>query len=148
MKKWAIIITILVVACFLFFKWFFNQPCEPPEKPDKVPQSAVWKGGCDGGHWMELVEIKDNKYRFRIYRDWDGELALDADFIFSGSECKNNKLSMKNWSTQISYYSSSLDSLQHIVLKDTETPKCYLETTYPAYGGEEWEIIKEKYKIE
>lgn len=48
MKKWLAITLILIVFGVLFFKWVFNQPCEPPEKPNIVPEQAIWSGGCDG----------------------------------------------------------------------------------------------------
>jgi len=69
----------------MLFKIFVNigVGCDPPQKPNKVPNSAVWKGGCDGGNWIELVSVEKEKIRFRIYRDWNGKLILDADFEYN-----------------------------------------------------------------
>ncbi len=77
---------IIAAMGFIFYKWFFNQPCAPPEKPETVPISAVWKGDCDGGVWIDLVGIKERQYRFRIYQDWNGELLMDSDFAMDNSE--------------------------------------------------------------
>jgi len=150
MKKWIIIVLALALVFFLFYVWFFNQPCDPPQKPDVVPKAAIWSGGCDGGNWIELVEVKEEKYRFRIYRDWDGELQMDADFKFKKGTDYN--LTYSNWTEVVCCYSSSLDSLMTLsVVSDDEKEKdrihYQLQSMYPAYGGSDWEIIKEKYNI-
>jgi hypothetical protein len=117
----------------------------PPERPEPVPKTAIWSGGCDGGIWIELVEIKENKYRFRIYLDWNGELLMDADFKLKN--CKTYNLNSNNWDTTVCCYAHSLDStvVLGIVYKADENRKCHLQSLYPAYGGNDWEIIKEKY---
>ena len=69
-------IIIAIICAILFFNWKFKQSCEEWKKPVNVPISAVWKGGCDGGNWVELVDIKTDTIRFRIYRDWNGDLIL------------------------------------------------------------------------
>ncbi len=81
----------------MLFKIFVNigVGCDPPQKPNKVPNSAVWKGGCDGGNWIELVSVEKEKIRFRIYRDWNGKLILDADFEYKG--CTEFRLTKSNW---------------------------------------------------
>ena len=55
------------------------------DRPDNVPESAIWSGGPDGGEWIEFVERHGGMYRYRIYRDCDGSLLLDADFRLTGS---------------------------------------------------------------
>lgn len=147
MKKLTFIFIGCIVLGFIFWKWFFNQPCPPPDKPRNVPLEAVWSGGCDGGDWIELVEIKKNKYRFRIYQDWSGELKMDADFEF-----KNDKinLALTDWQTKVCCYSQSIDSLVTLSViegKNSAMKHYNLQSIYPAYGGSDWEIIKEKYKI-
>jgi hypothetical protein len=144
MKKLTFIIMVCLAFGFIFWKWFFNQPCSPQDKPKNVPVEAVWSGGCDGGDWIELVEIKENKYRFRIYQDWNGELKMDADFEFS-----NDKTSLKHtdWQAKVCCYSLSIDSLVtlSVIEEQNSTKKRYnLQSIYPAYGGSDWEIIKEK----
>ncbi len=138
---------LLVVVGYYYINWAFNQPCPPPDKPKNVPIEAVWSGGCDGGDWIELVEIKKNAYRFRIYQDWNGELKMDADFFFNDEKAN---LTFTDWQTKICCYSQSIDSTVTLsVLEDLKNPKkrYNLKSIYPAYGGSDWEIIKEKYKI-
>ncbi len=136
MKKKLLIIVLIVVFCLAFFWWFFSPSCVPPKKPENVPSSAVWKGGCDGGNWIELVYIKKGKIRFRIYRDWNGDLVLDANFKYQS--CNNFRLTEFNWEEKIvGYLNESINIKQN---------SCYLVPVYPAYGGEQWIIIREKRK--
>lgn len=148
MKKRLVITLILVVIGGMFFKWFFNQPSEPPKKPSIVPEQAIWSGGCDGGEWIELIEINKDKYRFKVYQDWSGELKIDADFKFKDDK---TELNLMNWKDVVCCYSHSMDSLVTLsVVKANESKKQYyqLQVLYPAYGGDDWQIIKEKYKLE
>lgn len=147
MKK-ILLILLVIVSLFIFYKYFLYRPCDEWEKPESVPESAIWNGGCDGGEWIELVEIKEGKYRFRIYQDWNGELKMDANFEFKDDK---TNLTHLNWKDIICCYSQSLDSLVTLtVVKTVKNEKKYyrLQSTYPAYGGNDWEIIKEKYNLE
>lgn len=143
------VLSIIILLVVIYIMWRFNQPCSPPEKPKIVPKQAIWSGGCDGGEWIELVEIKQDKYRFKVYRDWDGELMFDADFMFKD---KKTKLDSINWKNLICCYNHSTeDSLTLLnVTKIEEGEETYyqLKSIYPAYGGSDWKIIKEKYKIQ
>lgn len=135
-----LVLAIVLVAGYYYINWVFNQPCPPPEKPSVVPERAVWKGGCDGGHWVELIDIKEGKSRFRIYLDWNGELLLDADFSLSG--CDNIVLSSSNWNELVSWFSG--ENLEIKNLSEQKGWKCRLVPIYPAYGGSQWDVIKEK----
>jgi hypothetical protein len=122
-----------------------------PKRPESVPKEAIWKGSCDGGYWIELVSInKNNKYRFRIYQDWDGELLMDADFKFEKE--KKINLTFANWRSLVCCYSYAVDdSLATLtVAHDIGGEKKYylLQSIFPAYEGVDWEIIKDKYNIE
>lgn len=125
MKKAILIFLSIVALIFLFRQCFFNQSCSPPERPDVLPKEAVWKGGCDGGNWIELVSIEKEKIRFRIYRDWNGELILDADFSYK--DCNLTNLTETNWSEQIAYFDGELQLYNS---------KCRLEPVYPVYYDE------------
>lgn len=147
MKRTARIILIsgvLLLGGYFFFGWFFNQPCIPPAKPKDVPIQAEWFGGCDGGNWIQLVSTNDEKYRFRIYRDWDGNLQMDADFVVK--ECNGLTLDHSNFAKVIAYYSLGLnDEVRLEVRSETgQQINCYLELAPPAYGGEDWDVVKEK----
>lgn len=116
--------------------------CDPPAKPTGLSEDAEWVGGCDGGNWIELVSIGDNKYRFRVYRDWDGALNIDSDFIVEN--CETVKISKTNWQDLLAYYNhDASDSSVHIFLKGGD---CYLKSIFPAYGGEDWDEIRNKSK--
>ena len=132
MKKWLIIILALIVFGILFSKWFFNQHCEPPKKPNGVPVSAVWKGGCDGGNWIELVSIKNDTLRFKIYRDWNGDLLLDADFEYVN--CNSFRLTASNWVEHIAYFGEALE-----IYEKLNVGKCRLTPITPVYYQEKLE---------
>ena len=86
-KKLILGFVLIFITCWLLIKWLFNSPCIPPERPAKVPSSAFWSGGCDGGDWIEYISNENGKYRFRIYRDWDGVLKMDTYFrVINNSE--------------------------------------------------------------
>lgn len=139
-KITLIVVTIVFLVGFVLYKivdFGFKQPCPPPNKPEGIPTEAIWNGGCDGGYWISLVDIKENKYRFRIYLDYKAEILMDADYILRTKNC--NDLPKD----------SSILSLISVVEVDMisinkEGKVCTLEPVYPAYGGSSWEVMKEK----
>ncbi len=134
------ILGILLILSYYYINWSFNQPCPPPKKPTSVPKKAVWKGGCDGGHWVEWIGVKKRGYRFKIYRDWDGHLTLDTDFKLE--ECSGIEITQENWKDYVTGFSG--ETLEIKNLSQSKDWKCRLVPVYPAYGGDQWEIIKEK----
>ena len=95
-KKWIKRLAILSAFCLFIFICLtgliihaLDEGCsQTPERPENIPQSAVWTGQCETGHWVNLVEIHDGKYHFMLYDVSDGALMLDADFVFEGkSNC-------------------------------------------------------------
>lgn len=139
---------MLFIGVLLCLKCVHKNPCSSPERPVNIPKDAIWSGDCDGGNWIELVEIKDNIFRFRIYQDYNGMLLMDANFK---SNSDKNLINISNWKNLICCYSHSIsDSLVRLGIKENEQreKECYLESIYPAYAGEDWTIIQEKYHIE
>lgn len=132
--------SILVLVLVFKSSGWFNRPCEQPQRPDGIPLSAKWNGSCDGGYWIDLVEIRDDKYRFRIYREYAATIEMDADFILSDS-CKNAEIPRDT-----SILSSIAIVYEESILVKLKQPDkyCNLVPIYPAYGGETWEIIKNK----
>ena len=62
MKYILIVLSILFLLAFAgiqWINWSARQPCPPPNKSTNVPTEAVWKGGCDGGSWIQLIEMKE-----------------------------------------------------------------------------------------
>jgi len=82
-------------------------PTKEWEKLDNVPVSAAFVGGCDGGCWMELVEIRNDTVRFKIYQDWSGVLIYDADFVYEDSY--DFYLTKTNWTQYVSDFNFSGD---------------------------------------
>jgi len=126
-------IIIFTVCTILFFNWLFKQPCKEWEKPANVPVSAIWKGGCDGGNWVELVDIKADTIRFRIYSDWNGDLILDADFV--SENCNNLLLTKANWSEYITYF----DGTKLYSKIQLDSGYSHLVPIFPAYYEKKFE---------
>ena len=134
MKKLLyIVLAIVGVSVFLYFSVTIrtNTGCPPPNKPSKVPESAVWKGGCDGGSWIELVSIAKEKVRFRIYQDWNGDLILDA--VFEYKDCGTFRLTESSWKKCAGDFINGNIGIHIDCNKDT---KCRLEPIYPAHYEE------------
>lgn len=139
-KKWLKILGKILIICFIIFIGLtitmihvFEVGCiQIPEKPANIPQSAVWTGECETGHWVNLVEIHDGKYHFMLYDVSNGALMLDADFVFEGkSNCIINE---DNWQNQILSYKVEADWIN---IKGGK-----LKLVLPAYGGEYWDKDK------
>jgi hypothetical protein len=129
------ILTALSIGIYVFLTWFISGP-RNPERLANIPINAVWHGSSDGGYWFELVErYTSEKFRIRIYNDYDGSLLLDADFIPFNENCQGF-LKKEDLLENIIFYNNT-----HI---QTKTTQCTYKPVFPAYGGEEWEVIKEK----
>lgn len=120
----------LIVFIVLFIIWLFKRPCKKWERPVNVPISAVWQCGCDGGNWMKLVDIRDDTIRLRIYRDWNGKLILDADFV--SENCNDLPLTKTNWSEYVDYFDGTK------IYTKIQVGSCYcrLIPIFPAYYEE------------
>ena len=140
-KKWIKRIAIVFAICLFIFiciTWLIihalDEGCSQiPEKPANIPQSAVWTGECETGHWVNLAEIHDGKYHFMLYDVSNGALMLDADFVFEGkSNCIINE---DNWQNQIVSFKVDADWIN---IKGGGK----FEIVLPAYGGEYWDKDK------
>lgn len=137
-KKRILGLTVFIaVASLVLIVKFYNAPCLPPDKPSSLSENVKWFGDCDGGNWIELININKQEeiIRLKIYRDYDGTLEMDANFKIDG--CEFNYVNESNWSEKMVGYLN--ESILLIGIKD-----CFLKPVYPAFGGEEWELIKEK----
>lgn len=121
---------ILIVSIMLFAIWLFNKPCNEFEKPANVPVSAIWKGGCDGGNWVELVDIRVDTIRFRIYNQSIGDLMLDADFV--PANCDDLQLTKTNWNKYISFFDGTILYTKFV----SNDHYCRLVPIFPAYYEE------------
>lgn len=137
MKKTLIGIGFIIVI-FILFKsilFFVNQPCnEAPEKIEIIPDDAFWSGDCDEGYWFYIVNIehKTSKTRIKIYNDYNGELAIDANFhIPYDCQMLLNRTQLKK---NIVTYEGK------VII--TKLKNCMLKMEEPALGGYLWEIEK------
>jgi hypothetical protein len=105
-----------------------------PNKLANIPPTAIWRGAEDEGFWFDLVTIKQNSFRMRVYNDYNGAVVLDADFSDSGL-CKQHL--DKNIMDSICYFEfNKTDSIRYfgfnkIVLNNG----CEFKAVYPPYGG-------------
>ena len=86
---------VIIVIGFAVKFMLAEYPCAPPEKPAVVPPAAVWKGGCDGGSWIEMVSLGADGIKLRTYRDWDGKLFFESEFIYE--DCGRFRLTEDSW---------------------------------------------------
>lgn len=111
LKLYITFIVLLIVLVFTLI-YFIYKPCKAitPEKYKNIPASAIWKGGCDGGCWIELVNNRFDTFRFRIYFDSDGTLWSDCD------NTQGIELTADNWDKYITGYNGStiLSSIENI----------------------------------
>lgn len=145
MKRWLKIVGAILLIGFIIFievmglvtyligKAMDESCSQAPEKPANIPQTAVWSGECETGHWVNLVEIHDGKYRFMLY-GFDGTLVLDADFVLKGESNYRQIIDENNWQDQILNYKVDADFVN---IKGGK-----LELVLPAYGGEYWDKDK------
>lgn len=133
----AVIVCVILYVCWVSYQYHHKVW----EKPANVPAAALWKGGCDGGNWVELVDIKGDTLRFRSYYDVSGNLILDADYICQN--CTNLHLTKENWSEYISDFNDDNLSIYSELQEKfkSDSGYCTLVPIYPAYYDLE-KIIK------
>lgn len=77
----ALVVSVALIIWFVAYYWslialaIFGGTTRVPERPDSVPDGAVWAGGPDGGEWIDCLPIKDSAGCFRcdMYSDQSGE---------------------------------------------------------------------------
>lgn len=132
MKTKRLYLTVIITIIVLFIIWLFERPTTQWKRPKNVPISAIWKGHFDGGSWLELVEIKKDTIRLRIYRDWNGDLLLDADFVTENGS--NLQWTKDNWSEYISFFDGNVCGVSSKIAKDSIA--CRLIPISPVYYKE------------
>ena len=121
-------VAVVIICIILLFIWLIIPYDRVWEKPENVPDSAVWVGGCDGGNWIELVDFKEDTIRFRLYADWNGELILDADFVYQKKD--DTRLTKANWDKYLNYFDGEVICTQ--IIRD-DNRYCLLIPVFPAY---------------
>lgn len=91
-SEYKITRSLNVLFIFIAFIILFTG-CEPQikERPAKVPEDAVWKGGVDGGMWIQFNSVTDSTIEATIYHEdgtyWDqGVFKKSANCIINKDE--------------------------------------------------------------
>jgi hypothetical protein len=129
------LISFLLVIAFTGWLLIRVPNSDEPDRPMNVPKAAFWRGGVDEGFWFVLdgTDTVKRSYRFKIFNDYNGELAIDANFRMD-TTCDSNMPSVKRIADKVKYF-----EFDKIVLDS-----CMLEIIYPAFGGSLWELEKSK----
>lgn len=128
------VIAVITVAVVIFFRETLGEtlrtlPCPAPEKPRQLPAGVIWRGGCDGGDWIELVSRDSMSYRFRIYEGYTGGLMLDADFMPDGdSTCSFADTAIPGDITHFYMHPEQGGQLYF-------SSRCFLQARYPDHKG-------------
>lgn len=79
----AAAILLLVAVGFVLFLAYGPVKVSPPHRPAQVPASAVWKGGADGGFWIDCKPCKDREsaYDCATYNEQTGEVNTRGTFV-------------------------------------------------------------------
>lgn len=134
MKKIFFSVVGVLIAFFLLKYVFNTKDAVAPKRPKLVPETAVWKGDFDEGFWISLEDSigYSTQYRFKIFRDYNGELAFDGLFK-PASQCPN--------------FTNGEQILNHIKFFDFTKgyrlvidDSCFLEPQLPPIGGTLWNI--------
>ena len=77
--KIALSVLVVIVALVGFG---LSRKQKPPKRPASVPLSAVWVGGPDGGVWVEVKGIVNDKtIDCGIYNDQTGGLEYAGNLV-------------------------------------------------------------------
>ena len=109
---YSLVLTILVVAGIAI--WFSTlEKWEPPVKPEKVPQDAIWAGGYDGGNFFLLRSEFSDTSRFTIYEEHNGDIWYDGYFYCDKNDFK--QIAEMDWRELITGYNG-----MYVFMKDPE----------------------------
>ena len=102
-----------LIIIFIFSSCFTST--YSPTRPAKVPETAVWKGGVDGGYWFNLVSVKAKRnFHFIIYNDFTGEVVED-DFFHLSENCNAKSYDSIQILNSISDYDGRFIFLMEVV---------------------------------
>lgn len=133
--KIALGLVALVLVSVVIFWYCISVPNKNnPDRLPNIPKEAIWKGATDEGFWIDIVDLDatNRTVRVKIYTDYNGELALDANFK-EQSKCEITPFTKKNILNNIIAFSSKsgIENRDEIWLKN----HCSLKMIRPAYGG-------------
>lgn len=98
---YGLVLTILIIGGIAI--WFSTlERWEPPVRPGKVPQDAIWAGGPDGGCFFLLQSQFSDTSRFAIYFDYGGDLWYDGYFYCDKKDFE--QIAELDWRELITWY--------------------------------------------
>jgi len=133
-KITLLIVFLLALSGLALIFYADKEARKQQQRPINVPKSAVWKGAQDEGFWIYIASLDtvSRTVRVKIYNDYDGRLALDANF----SEKKNCVLmpftKAAIYENILAYAArNGIERREEIILKNN----CSLIMIKPAFGG-------------
>lgn len=146
-------IIILLVSLYFYVDYLFKLPCPPPPKPKNIANEVVWGGGCDGGNWFELVDIRNDTVRFRIYRrDYSYQdssvaiLSTDNNFVLCKA-CKNEMPFIRDSILHLVAFYNGNRIFINYPSPSGETRRCFLTEVGIPLDGTELEIYQYNQKL-
>ena len=130
----SVMLVIILASIVTFFVRSFNNNNYEPNRLPNIPKEAIWKGAADEGFWIDVIDVDPIKrtVRLRVYNDYNGELALDADFL-EKSNCIITPFTKDYIRKNIFAFASvsGVENRDEIAMKNS----CSLKLIKPAYGG-------------
>lgn len=107
MKFWPLMIfALLLSGCDIQSN---GESTLPPERPEAVPETAIWIGGADGGVFIEVSETdKENLYTGSVYHDHNGDVWYQGEFKYTGDKAfePDERSSYRSWDGTVLYLSN------------------------------------------
>lgn len=73
------------LTCLLLLPGCTSEPLDPPERPEQVPESAVWAGGLKRGFWFQCEGTDaQGLYSCTIYNEDTGQAEQSGIFEAPG----------------------------------------------------------------
>jgi hypothetical protein len=98
--------------------------CALPEIPAQVPKGTTWVGSCDGGHWINVVQMKPKQVRLKIYKSDSGELLKEGWFVFD-ENCQAKTIELLKG--DLKNYDGDVILLRRMNPKEEPPQNCYLK---------------------
>jgi len=77
-----LLIVITIIAFSIVIQSCHKPSASAPERNLKIPSTAVWAGGIDGGYWFVVTPARlKNTFYVRIYNEYSGD--IDTEGLFT-----------------------------------------------------------------
>lgn len=93
--------------------------CPNPPRHQNIPINSIWLGGCDGGYWVEILDLKNDcksiYIKCNVYDEDSGTLEFTQNYLLKNPPKILNKITKKklyrysNFITEDSYVLVLLD---------------------------------------